>query len=56
MCHCKKIHNRFSDDALAELLEFLKEVDIKMATKVPLESSLNKILVEDRELLSRLAQ
>lgn len=51
-----KVFDHFSDKALGELLAFLKELDTKQETKIPITSSLNKILSEDRELLSKLAQ
>ena len=51
-----KVLDRFSDRALAELLYFLRELDTKSETKKPMDSSLNRILSEDRELLTKLAQ
>ena len=50
-----KVLNRFSDKTLDELLAFLRELDKKHEDK-SIESSLNSILSEDKELLSRLAQ
>lgn len=51
-----KVLDRFSDKALAELLSFLKELDTKSEMKTPIDSSLNRILSEDKELLTKLAQ
>ena len=51
-----KVLDHFSDEALAELLAFLKELDLKKERKNSLTSSLNKILTEDKELLTKLAQ
>ena len=51
-----KVLDRFSDKALAELLSFLKELDTESETKKTTDSSLNRILSEDRELLTKLAQ
>ena len=50
-----KVLDRFSDKTLDELLAFLKELGKKHEDK-SIESSLNSILSEDKELLSRLAQ
>jgi hypothetical protein len=51
-----KVLDRFPDKALEELLTWLKEIDAKQETITPLTSSLYKILEEDKELLTRLAQ
>jgi len=56
-----KIRNRqgldgFSDEALAELLAFLKELDSGKNGAINPSSSLSKILSEDKELLTKLAQ
>jgi hypothetical protein len=51
-----KVLDQFSDEALAELLAFLKELDVKKERKATISSSLNKILIEDKELLTKLAQ
>ena len=51
-----KVLDRFSDEALAELLAFLKELDSKKSGSINLSSSLSKILSEDKELLTKLAQ
>ena len=51
-----KVLDHFSDKALAELLAFLKELDTKKESTINGNSSLNKILTEDKELLAKLAQ
>ena len=51
-----KVLDQFSDEALEELLAFLKELDISKERKISLRSSINKILREDKELLTKLAQ
>jgi hypothetical protein len=52
----EKVLDRFSDEALAELLAFLKELDSGKNHTIKLSSSLSKILSEDKELLTKLAQ
>lgn len=49
------ILDRFPDKALEELLAFLKKIEVKNNDKA-IQSSLHKILSEDKELLARLAQ
>ncbi|MDN3654301.1 hypothetical protein QWZ08_01610 [Ferruginibacter paludis] len=51
-----KVLDRFPDKALEELLTWLKEIDAKRESITPFTSSLDKILEEDKELLTRLAQ
>lgn len=52
-----KLLDHFSDDALGELLNWLKEIEAKRNAITPFTtSSLAKILAEDKELLTRLAQ
>ncbi|MDB5279694.1 MAG: hypothetical protein JWR61_4649 [Ferruginibacter sp.] len=51
-----KVLDRFPDKALEELLTWLKEIEAKQESITPLTSSLYKILEEDKELLTRLAQ
>ena len=51
-----KVLDKFSDSALSELLAFLKRLDEKPETKNNFNSSLNKILSEDKELLEKLDQ
>lgn len=45
-----------SDQALNEVLEFLKSVEDKSAQTISLANNLRTILNEDKELLERLAQ
>jgi hypothetical protein len=51
-----KVLDRFSDEALGELLTFLKELDSRKSDSITLSSSLSRILSEDKELLTKLAQ
>lgn len=51
-----KVLDRFSDEALGELLAFLKELDSRKSDSITLSSSLSRILSEDKELLTKLAQ
>ena len=51
-----KVLDHFSDKALAELLAFLKELDTRKESTTSANSSLNRILSEDKELLAKLAQ
>ncbi len=51
-----KVLDGFSDKALSELLSFLREIDARKETSISANSSLSKILSEDKELLSKLAQ
>lgn len=48
-----KVLDQFSDQALEELLSFLKDLDSKDAKN---NQTLTKILLEDKELLIKLAQ
>jgi hypothetical protein len=52
----EKVLDRFSDEALGELLAFLKELDSAKNGTINLSSSLSKILSEDKGLLTKLAQ
>lgn len=45
-----------SDQALNEVLEFLKSVEDKSVQTISLANNLRTILNEDKELLERLAQ
>lgn len=51
-----KVLDHFSDKALAELLEFLKNLDNQNDNDFFISSSLKQILLEDKELLAKLAQ
>ena len=47
--------DKFSDKALAELLSFLKELDSKNVSNTSTSTLLYKVLLEDKELLAKLA-
>ncbi|HMO63551.1 MAG TPA: hypothetical protein PKC39_15100 [Ferruginibacter sp.] len=51
-----KVLDNFSDTALSELLDFLKELDAKKQYSLASNNLLQKILQEDKVLLSKLAQ
>ncbi len=51
-----KVLDHFSDKALHELLQFLKELDNKPGNITFSKTSLEKVLEEDKNLLIRLAQ
>lgn len=51
-----KVLDQFSDQALEELLSFLKDLDSKDAKNSKNNQTLTKILLEDKELLIKLAQ
>lgn len=51
-----KVLDHFSDEALRELLAFLKELDAKQHSGIRSQALLEKILNEDKQLLSKLAQ
>lgn len=51
-----KVLDHFSNQALEDLLGFLKEFDSKKETNKSFTASLDQILQEDANLLSRLAQ
>lgn len=51
-----KVLDQFSDKALGELLNFLKQLDKMNEAKKPIDTILDKILSEDKDLLAKLAQ
>jgi hypothetical protein len=51
-----KVLDHFSDQALEDLLNFLKEFDSKKEANKSFTAPLDQILKEDANLLSRLAQ
>ena len=51
-----KVLDHFSDQALQELLAFLKDLDSKESNKLKMTPTLTKILLEDKGLLIKLAQ
>ena len=50
-----KVLDQFPDEALGEILNFLKNLEAKQQ-EISIKSSLDKILSEDQDLLTRLAQ
>ena len=50
-----RVLDQFSDKALSELLAFLKELDLKSKSNTSTTPLLYKILLEDKELLAKLA-
>jgi hypothetical protein len=50
-----KVLDQFPDKALSEILIFLKKLESTRSSE-SIKSSLNKILSEDNELLTRLAK
>jgi hypothetical protein len=51
-----KVLDHFPDKALAELLAFLKELDSRQSIKFNKTSTFTKIILEDKDLLTKLAQ
>jgi hypothetical protein len=51
-----QVLNRFSSDALEELLSFLKQLEGRDNQAIIDSNVLHRILSEDRELLEKLAQ
>ena len=51
-----KVLDHFSDEALSELLKFLKQLDSKNSQKASSDAILNRILQEDKDLLAKLGQ
>lgn len=51
-----KVLDHFSDKALEELLVFIKNLDNKNGSSISIKSTLDKILLEDKDLLAKLAQ
>jgi len=51
----RKVLDQFPEDALGEILALLKKLEAKKMEGA-IKSSLDKILLEDKELLTRLAQ
>ena len=51
-----RLLDHFSDQALAKLLAFLKQLDSRIDTTFLNSHDLQKILSEDKQLLEKLAQ
>lgn len=51
-----KIVDNLPDDFLQELLQYLKKLDQASQANAKLSLNLNAILIEDKEVLSKLAQ
>jgi len=51
-----RVLDHFSDQALAELLTFLKQLDSRIDTTFLNSNDLQKILSEDKQLLEKLAR
>jgi hypothetical protein len=51
-----RVLDNFSDQALSELLSFLKQLESQNNNSVLSSSDLQKILSEDEQLLEKLAQ
>ena len=51
-----KVIDNVPESILQDVLDFLKELQAQPADKVKLANNLRKILLEDKELLEKLAQ
>jgi hypothetical protein len=51
-----KVLDQVPEDALPDVLGFLKELQVHSSDKIKLTNNLKKILSEDRELLEKLAK
>jgi hypothetical protein len=51
-----KVLDQVPEDALPDVLGFLKELQVHSSDKIKLKNNLKKILSEDRELLEKLAK
>jgi mRNA-degrading endonuclease RelE of RelBE toxin-antitoxin system len=52
----KRELKRVPEDALQEVLDFLKELHQRHAEEIQLDNFLEQTLIEDKELLEKLAQ
>lgn len=52
----QKVIDQVPETVLPDVLDFLKELQIKSEDQIKLVSNLRKIISEDRELLEKLAQ
>ncbi|MFA6086011.1 hypothetical protein [Mucilaginibacter sp.] len=51
-----KVLDQVPEEALPDVLGFLKELQVHSSDKIKLANNLKKILSEDRELLEKLAK
>jgi hypothetical protein len=52
----QKVIDQVPETVLPDVLDFLKELQIKSEDQIKLVNNLKKIISEDRELLQKLAQ
>jgi hypothetical protein len=52
----QKVIDQVPETVLPDVLDFLKELQIKSEDQIKLVNNLRKIISEDRELLEKLAQ
>jgi hypothetical protein len=52
----KQVIDSVPEDALQDILDYLKQVQNQSSEQIKLGNNLKKILAEDRELLEKLAQ
>ncbi len=52
----QKVIDNVPESILQDVLDFLKELQAQPADKVKMANNLRKILLEDKELLEKLAQ
>ena len=52
----QKVLNGVPENALQDVLDFLKELQSSSVEQIKLTNNLRQILVEDRQLLEKLAQ
>ncbi|WP_426668218.1 hypothetical protein ACPPVU_19000 [Mucilaginibacter sp. McL0603] len=52
----QKVIDQVPETVLPDVLDFLKELQIKSEDQIKLVNNLRKIISEDRELLQKLAQ
>ena len=52
----QKVIDQVPETVLLDVLDFLKELQIKSEDEIKLVNNLRKIISEDRELLEKLAQ
>jgi len=52
----QKVLDQVPENVLEDVLDFLKELQVKSTDQIKLANNLRKILSEDKELLEKLAQ